>query len=152
MKKITTFAMLPLITLASCSKDTTPVVTPEANPVANEAIPEANPVANETLNTQITTTTNETGIVIKQFRLTYDLPDGQPLAFNGDIEIENGKIKSINFPEYDLSNDASYEVKFAKAMQVDLIGKEIKWLQYDGMSGASLTTDAFNKYLTTINQ
>lgn len=159
MKKITTFAVLPLIALASCSKntETTPVVIPEVTPVSNTET--VTPVENKdmvqsgTLNEDITSSTTDTAwVVTKEFKLTYDLPDGKPLAFNGNLEIEAGKVKAVNFPEYDLTKDVTYEVKFAKKMQIDLVWKEIKWLQYDGMSGASLTTNAFNTYLNTINK
>lgn len=159
MKKITTFAVLPLIALASCSKDTvtTPVVIPEVTPVTNTET--VTPVENTEmtqswkLDENITSSTTDTAwVVTKEFKLAYDLPDGKPLVFNGNLEIEAGKIKAVNFPEYDLENAQTYEVKFAKKMQIDLVWKEVKWLQYDGMSGASLTTGAFNKYLNTINK
>lgn len=154
MKKIAVLATLPVIALASCGKEdnqkkevvnNAPINTQTQN---NTTVKESSPV-NENINT---TTTNETWLVKKEFKLTYDLPDGRPLKFNWNLEIENWIIKSVNFPEYDLTNDVTYEVKFAKEMQINLVGKTLKWLQYDGMTGASLTTDAFNAYLNTINK
>lgn len=160
MKKIQALALLPIIALASCGKgeetktETTPTpsevaipeVTPEVTVVTQESTP-------ETLNENIATaTTQETWVSTKEFNLTYNLPDGRPLEFSGNLEIENGKIISVNFPKYDLTNPQSYEVKFAVKLQSDIIGKEVKGLQYDGMSGASLTTNAFNEFLNTINK
>jgi hypothetical protein len=114
---------------------------------------ENNNIQNVPLNPQINSwVTDSTWIKIEEFKLTYNLPDGRPLKFNWNIEIENGKIKSLHFPELNLNDEKSYDVKFAKKMQSDLIWKEIKWLQYDGMTGASLTTNAFNTYLNTINK
>ncbi|MDD5769436.1 MAG: hypothetical protein PHE25_00560 [Candidatus Gracilibacteria bacterium] len=164
MKKITTLAILPLMALASCSKNEEKVETPKNTPIetTQQTTPEvATPTevtnsgteTQEILNQNISTgITNESGVSIKEFKLTYNLPDGKPLNFNGNLEIEGGKIKSVNFPEYDLINDQSYEVKFAQKLQSDIVGKEIKGLQYDGMSGASLTTNAFNEFLNTINK
>lgn len=157
MKKITTFAVLPLIALASCSKDTnTQYTSEENNPVTNtENVTPENTEMTQSwkLDENITpSTTDAAWVVTKEFKLMYDLPDGKPLKFNWSLEIEAGKVKAVNFPEYDLENAQTYEVKFAKKMQIDLVWKELKWLQYDGMSGASLTTDAFNSYLNTINK
>lgn len=160
MKKIASIAILPIIALASCGKNEetkvemtqTPseVATPEVSPEVN-VVSEVS--SGETLNENVaTTTTEQTGSTVKEFNLTYNLPDGRPLEFSGNIEIEDGKVKSVNFPKYDLTNPQSYEVKFAIKLQSDIVGKEVKGLQYDGMSGASLTTNAFNEFLNTINK
>ncbi|MDD5213339.1 MAG: hypothetical protein PHG82_02855 [Candidatus Gracilibacteria bacterium] len=154
MKKIAALAVLPVIALASCGKtETVKQVTSTPTPSngnGNQNNTNAqNNSLNPNINTQVTTTA---GITTKEFNLSYNLPNGKPLSFNGNLEIENGAIKAVNFPTYDLVNDKSYEVQFAKKMQADLIGKTVKGLQYDGMSGASLTTKAFNDFLNTINK
>lgn len=154
MKKIAALAVLPVIALASCGKtETVKQVTSTPTPSngnGNQNNTNAqNNSLNPNINTQVTTTA---WITTKEFNLSYNLPNGKPLSFNWNLEIENWAIKAVNFPTYDLVNDKSYEVQFAKKMQADLIGKTVKWLQYDGMSGASLTTKAFNDFLNTINK
>jgi hypothetical protein len=104
---------------------------------------------NPNINTRVTTTT---WLTKKEFNLSCNLPNGKPLTFNWNLEIENWSVKAVNFPEYDLVNGKSYEVQIAKKMQADLIWKTVKWLQYDGMSWASSTTKAFNDFLNTINK
>lgn len=153
MKKIVVLASLPVIALSSCGKEdnqkkeivnNTAVNTQTENKAVQETAP---------LNENISSwTTNESWLTIKEFKLTYDLPNGKPLNFNWSLEIENWVIKKVNFPEYDLENAKTYEVKFAKKIQSDLVWKTLKWLQYDGITWASLTTKAFNEYLNTINK
>ncbi len=152
MKKIAALAVLPVIALASCGKtETIKQVTSTPTPSngnQNNANAQNNSL-NPNINTQVT---NTAWITTKEFNLSYNLPNGKPLSFKWNLEIENWNVKSVNFPEYDLINWKTYEVQFAKKMQADLIGKQVKWLQYDGMSWASLTTKAFNDFLNTINK
>lgn len=154
MKKIAVLAVLPTIALASCGKSENASQNQAQNNAPANNTQNANiPVKDQTLNPNINTqVTSSDWITTKDFNLSYNLPDGRPLTFKWNLEIENWAVKAVNFPAYDLVNDKSYEVEFAKKMQADLIGKQIKWLQYDGMSGASLTTKAFNDFLNTINK
>ena len=152
MKKIAILATLPVIALSSCGKEEVKnnemPKTPVNNQTENKQVQE-NVQLNENINSG---TTNTSGIEVKEFKLTYDLPNWKPLQFNWNLEIENWIIKSVNFPEYNLEDAKTYGVKFAKKMQGDLVGKQLKWLKYDWMSWATLTTDAFNAYLNTINK
>ena len=154
VKKIAIIAVLPAIALASCGKsenasqNQTQNNTP-ANNTQNANTSANNQALNQNINNQVT---NTAWITTKNFNLTYTLPDGRPLTFKWNLEIDAGVIKLVNFPDYDLVNGKTYEVQFAQKMQKDLVWKQIKWLQYDGMSWASLTTKAFNDFLNTINK
>ncbi len=149
MKKFTALAILPVIFLTSCSETEQKVSTDKT--VSNS--PNIETKENNSLDNNISTQiTDSSGMVKKEFNLSYNLPDWRPLSFNWNLEIQNWVITAINFPEYNLTYGQWYEVEFAKKLQKDLIWKQIKGLQYDWMTWASLTTKAFSDYLSTINK
>ena len=84
--------------------------------------------------------------------LLYESPGGReenPVS----ITLENGIITKIDF-QVQTQIDASirYQQQFAKELPAVIVGKKITGLQIDKLSGASLTTDAFNAALLKLSQ
>ena len=151
MKKITTLAMMPLFALASCWQDATNVES--ASWTTNQSAVEWTQTSTSTtLNSNISSSVATTWKVDKTFEETYALPNWSTASVKWFLTINDWKVESIAFDWLDLSNDKNPVVTFAKWISSKIVGQSVKGLQVDTISGASLTTEAFNKFLNTINK
>ncbi len=84
--------------------------------------------------------------------VVYSVPDG----FNRlklSVKLENGKIVDANVTQSDIDEESrKYDRRFQSAYKSFLLGQEIDSLKLDIVSGASLTSGAFNDALEKIRQ
>lgn len=152
MKKIAIAAMLPVIALASCNKETNQEETKTLDSTStstneNISVETSSWVENVELNQWIVSSeTSQNWEEVKYFSQNYVLPNSETATLSWKMTIVDGKITSIEFPDVDLESGYP-QATFAKAIWEKVIWKEIAWLQVDAVSGASLTTMAFNEYL-----
>ncbi|MCX8035348.1 MAG: FMN-binding protein [Candidatus Dojkabacteria bacterium] len=102
-----------------------------------------------------TTVTNQTSTYKNGSYTTevaYSVPDG----FNKlklSIKLENGKITEVNVTQSDIDSESKkYDRRFQSNYKSFVINQDIDNLRLDVVSGASLTTDAFNNALEKIRQ
>lgn len=150
MKKIATIAVLPIIALASCSKEeqtlensietTNTQNTTELNTISNE----------ETLNQDISSTTTDSETIDNEraFEFNYEIW-GNIVPVKWKFILEEGKVKDMIFEGIDLTQESPLS-SFAKNAPAQVIWKELKWLQIDTVSGASYVTIWFNQFLSTL--
>lgn len=139
-------AVTGLALLASCGNNSTPTVekTPEVTPVVETTTPVVEPVAD-------VTTTEHKG------KVAYTIPAGEVVA-EFEIELDsNGNIvdagaELVSLPEGDKMSEGMIE-HFNEAIDNLVIGKKLSDIQtLDAVAGASVTTDAFKKFASTVNQ
>lgn len=85
--------------------------------------------------------------------LEYESPGGiekNPIT----LTVENGVIRSVNVEVVtDIAASVEYQQNFAKEIGGKVIGKKLSELgEIDRVSGASLTTDAFNEAVKKLQQ
>lgn len=84
--------------------------------------------------------------------VVYSVPDG----FNRlklSVKLENGKVVDVNVTQSDIDGESrGYDRKFQSSYKSFVIGQDIDNLKLDIVSGASLTTGAFNNALEKIRQ
>ena len=120
--------ILSLATLASC---TTQNATTETTPVSITPTP-----------TTVTPTQTGKTIVIHK---SYSLGDEDTATLNGSMVVNNDTITSIT-----IDNPKGPIKIFADGVSEKVVGKSLKNLQIDTVSGASLTSAAFNEFLKTV--
>jgi hypothetical protein len=81
----------------------------------------------------------------------YKTPGGlHAVGFN--ITVTDGKISGVRItPSNDNEVSTKFQVKFGEEVSKSVIGKTAKDLNIDIVSGASLTTKAFNEFITDIS-
>jgi hypothetical protein len=81
----------------------------------------------------------------------YKTPGGlHAVGFN--ITVTDGKISGVRVtPSNDNEVSTKFQVKFGEEVSKSVIGKTAKDLKIDVVSGASLTTKAFNEFITDIS-
>lgn len=128
------------VALSACSKESpeNPSELP-SGPSAVPAVPE-NPMPQEG-EPQASSSQYE----VLEFDQPYSIGDAQA-AFKGKILLENGIVKSIEVPDA-----KGPQAAFLEGVAEVAYGKPVKGLQIDTISGASLTTAAFNEFLKTVN-
>lgn len=170
MKKLGYIALLAIV-LASCSKtEQTPVETPTTDTTSSDTTSSVENTSNEELNenialnetsngestsTEVTSTesTWETATVATtqsssekvNFDAGYTIPNGMNVSMTWYLEVKDWVIVWVGWME----NAQGPQKNFAEWVWAKVIWKEIKGLQIDTISWASLTTAAFNKYLET---
>lgn len=152
MKKIAIAAILPVIALTSCNKE--PIQSEKVDldasfpeTVENISSETNSWVENVELNSWIVSSeTSQNWEEVKYFWQNYVLPNGETATLAWKMTVVEWKITSIEFPDVDLESGYP-QATFAKAIWEKVIWKELTWLQVDAVSGASLTTMAFNEYL-----
>jgi len=88
---------------------------------------------------------------VRSFSFTYIAPDGKTVVpVKGQMEITDGKIHSFTVDGANIDTPKTPIDSFAKNAPAVLIGKEIKGLNINAVSGASYVTKGFNEYLKTI--
>ncbi|MGE4443554.1 MAG: hypothetical protein AB7E37_01005 [Candidatus Altimarinota bacterium] len=155
MKKIGALAILPIIALASCGKEE--VVTPEVTTPVENNTPEVQNVNveeqsnTENLNQNISSveTDSETQDTERLFAFSYE-EDGNIIPVSGKFLLENGKITGIVVDGVDVENDRTPLASFARNVPSQIVGKELKGLQVDTVSGASYVTVGFNNFLSSL--
>lgn len=143
-------AVTGLALLASCGNNSTPTVekTPEVTPVVETTTPVVEPVVEPVADV---TTTEHKG------KVAYTIPAGEVVA-EFEIELDsNGNIvdagaELVSLPEGDKMSEGMIE-HFDEAIDNLVIGKKLSDIQtLDAVTGASVTTDAFKKFASTVNQ
>lgn len=148
MKKIATLAVLPVIALASCSKNEEVVnVTP--TPLESENSTQEQLSTQENLNQNISSTSvdSETMETEKSFEFSYE-KDGNIIPVSGKFVLENWVVTEMIIDWVDLNTNTPL-ASFAKNAPAQIIWKELKWLQIDTVSWASYVTTWFNSFLAT---
>ena len=139
-------SLLSLATLASCttSSNTTVQTTP--------TVPET---TNTTMSPEkVATVTNTPATpseVAQTKELTYKSPAGTE-SIKVNMTTKDGVITSVTATPL-ATNPISLKMQtaFAGGVSKSVVGKAVKGLKVDTVSGASLTTGAFNAYLATMN-
>lgn len=153
MKKLTTLAILPVIALASCSKNqevkvedtTTPDNTSQTQEVKTE-----NTTNTEILNENVAKTTTDTenaGEV--NFEFIYEI-QGNKVPVKWKYTLTEGKVSDISIDGANTTNPQTPIDKFAVWVWEKVIWKELKWLKIDTVSWASYVTEWFNQFLSTL--
>ncbi|EKE28162.1 MAG: hypothetical protein ACD_3C00086G0006 [uncultured bacterium (gcode 4)] len=153
MKKFTALAVFPLIALASCTetKETTPTTILDAPNNEIKSVSTAWTENTENLDENISsvTTDSATAESEKTFEFSYEIW-GKNVPVKWKFLLKDWKVTSMTFDWVDL-NWKWPLVEFAKNAPAQVIWHELKWLKIDVVSWASLTTEWFNKFLSTVN-
>lgn len=151
MKKITTLAVLPILALASCGtkNDTITEVKTSQTPETNtSAVTKTEPQVQD-LNPKVGFS-EESGA--KPINFDYTLPNNQKVQVTWTIIIQSWAVAWISLDWVDASKSDTPIQKFASTTFPKIVWEPIKGLKVDSVSGASLVSEAFNNYLTTINK
>ena len=129
---------LAVIALASCTKEEAPSsvqpagVTPSAPAAAPDSAPAAVPSAS--------------GSAVRTIEFEQPYASGDKTAtLKGRMVLENGIVKSVEVP-----GAQGPQATFAAGIADEAYGKPVKGLQIETISGASLTSAAFNEFLKTV--
>lgn len=134
--------VVPLVMLASislltaCTEPTAPAVVPPAPPVSSEpaAVVTPPPAAAQSV-TKIVTYPSPAGVDEVEFSVT----------------VEGGVIKSASSRTLATNDGSKYnQDNFASAVSAKVVGKSVKDLDLDVIGGASLTTEAFEKFVKSL--
>ncbi len=150
MKKLATIAVLPIIALASCSKEEQTLETSlETNNTQNTNELNTNSTE-ETLNQDISSTTTDSETIgsEKTFEFNYE-KDGYIIPVSGKFILENWIVKEMIVNGADINWETPLD-SFAKNAPEQVIGKALNGLQVDTISGASYVTIWFNQFLSTL--
>lgn len=132
--KASVLSVLSLATLASCT-------TQEAEKAAAPAPVVPNPTA--TVDTA-SGVVKKTIVISKTYSYGADADDTATIY--GNMIVSDGVVESITI------DDPKGAVKvFADGISTKVVGKTLSGLTVDTVSGASLTTAAFNDFLKTVN-
>lgn len=130
---------LAVIALASCTKEEAPSsvqpagVTPSAPAAAPDSAPAAVPSAS-----------GSSAARTIDFEQPYAIGD-KTATLKGRMVLENGIVKSVEVP-----GAQGPQATFAAGIADEAYGKPVKGLQIETISGASLTSAAFNEFLKTV--
>lgn len=150
MKKLATIAVLPIIALASCSKEEQTLETSlETNNTQNTNELNTNSTE-ETLNQDISSTTTDSETIGSErtFEFNYE-KDGYIIPVSGKFILENWIVKEMIVNGADINWETPLD-SFAKNAPEQVIGKALNGLQVDTISGASYVTIWFNQFLSTL--
>lgn len=150
MKKIATIAVLPIIALASCSKEEQTLETSlETTNTQNTTELNTNSTE-ETLSQDIssTTTNSETIDNERAFEFNYEIW-GNIVPVSWKFILENWIVKEMIVNGADINWETPLD-SFAKNAPEQVIGKALNGLQVDTISGASYVTIWFNQFLSTL--
>ena len=152
MKKLSVLTLLPVIALTSCSK-----VDTEENKNLNsdssmqeltwtkEVVIESK----DELNNQITSTiTTDENTEIIEVNAPYELPNWDKVRLEFYMEVKNWVVVWM----WGISWKKWAQEKFVNWIIDQIVWKELKWLQVDTVSWASLVSYAFNEFLNTVNK
>lgn len=128
---------LAVIALASCTKEETPSVpsvpTADVAPAASNAQADVAP----------TPSGSEVSRTV-EFEQPYSIGTNTA-TLKGRMVLENGIVKSVEIPDA-----KGPQATFAAGIADEAYGKPVKGLQIETISGASLTSAAFNEFLKTV--
>lgn len=149
---------LAAIALVGCAKEEAKVPAPiqpaSVTPSDVQTVPSASAPAlastgTETASSTGTESTASSGTVSAtrtvEFAQPYDIGSNKAVL-KGRMVLENGIVKSVEVPEA-----KGPQATFAEGVGAVAYGKPVKGLQIDTVSGASLTSAAFNEFLKTVD-
>ncbi len=125
------------VALSACSKDSA-VESPANAPDGSAVIP----VDPKVSAPELPSPASEYEVL--EFDQPYSIGENQA-SFKGKILLENGIVKSV-----EVSDAQGPQAVFAEGIAEAVYGRPVKDLQIDTISGASLTTAAFNEFLKTV--
>lgn len=137
---------LAALALVGCNKEETPVPAP-VQPTAVTPSAETNPAptaAPALVSTGVNAAPAATAERTVEFNQPYSL-GAQTAYLKGRMVLENGIVKSVEVP-----GAQGPQATFAAGIGEAAYGKPVKGLQIDTISGASLTSAAFNEFLKTV--
>lgn len=153
MKKLTTLAVLPVIALASCSKNEEVKVedtTTQENSAQTQEV-KVEETTTTWLNENVAkTTTDSENSSEKAFEFIYEI-QGNKVPVKWKYTLVDSKVTSITIDWANTQNPQTPIDKFAVWVWEKVIGKELKWLKIDTVSWASYVTAWFNQFLSTFN-
>lgn len=138
-------SLLSVATLASC---TTPGNTTLETPKTPEV---AAPTPTAEAPATVTSTPATPSEAVQTKEISYQSPAG-PESMKVSITTKDGVITSVTATPL-ATNPISLKLQtaFADGVSKSVVGKAVKGLKVDTVSGASLTTGAFNAYIASIN-
>ena len=84
--------------------------------------------------------------------VSYSVPHGETNTIDVEITIKNGVVSSVNTDnDYADHESGSYISSFEGSISSKVVGKALSELSLSRVGGASLTTSAFKKAITTIS-
>lgn len=119
--------------LVGCTKEEVQVPAPVAAPALVSTGVSAAPSASDSIPVRSI-----------DFEQPYDIGTNTAML-KGRIVLENGIVKSVTVPDA-----KGPQAAFAAGIADEAYGKPVKGLQIESISGASLTTVAFNEFLKTV--
>lgn len=138
---------LAALALVGCTKEEVPApiqpvsVTPSA--VENPA-PAAGPALVSSGVAAAPSASDSGAVRAIDFEQPYDIGTNKAVL-KGRLVLENGIVKSVTVP-----GAQGPQATFAAGIADEAYGKPVKGLQIETISGASLTTAAFNEFLKTV--
>ena len=131
-KHLSTLTLLSLIVLTGCTNNNDPIAS---NKISSPIVPEG-------------TVKTIPGDTTKTGELRYKSPAGDETV-NISMSLNNGIITSVSATPL-ATNPKSIRMQtgFSANISQNVVGKALRGLKVDTVSGASLTTAAFNDFLT----
>lgn len=126
LKKLTAASALAALALVGCAKEE--VQTPAASNETSAGQQAASGSASKTV----------------AFEIPYEVGSNK-VMMKGRMVLENGIVKSVEVP-----GAMGPQATFVAGVEKEAYGKPVKGLQVDTISGASLTTAAFNEFLKSV--
>lgn len=141
---------LAALALVGCTKDEAPAPAPiqpvSITPAAVETQAPAAVPAVTSSGVAAAPSASESGAVRAiDFEQPYDISTDKKAVLKGRLVLENGIVKSVTVP-----GAQGPQATFAAGIADEAYGKPVKGLQIETISGASLTTAAFNEFLKTV--
>lgn len=149
---------LATLFLAACNPQAT--TTPEASPVAQISPAPENPAASPISSTAPTTSASPTasGLSVKMAAKTYDetvtyqTPGGnEEVRFMLSVDSTEKIVDAQAEVKGKGATTQQMQTKFKEALPEAVVGKQVEGLKVDRVGGASLTSGAFNKFLTELD-
>lgn len=140
---------LAALALVGCTKEEAPVPAPiQPVSITPSAVENPAPVAGPALASSgvaAAPSASDSGSVRAiDFEQPYDIGTNKAVL-KGRLVLENGIVKSVTVP-----GAQGPQATFAAGIADEAYGKPVKGLQIETISGASLTSAAFNEFLKTV--
>lgn len=147
-KQISIATLLSLLVLTGCTNNTAPKTdTPAAAPTSQDTPAEQSSETVASVSSTIATPKD----VMQTKEISYMSPAGSE-TIKVSLTTKDGVITSVTATPL-ATNPISLKLQtaFAGDVSKNAVGKAIKGLKVDTVSGASLTTAAFNEFLASVN-
>lgn len=135
---------LAALALVGCTKEEVSVPAP-IQPVSITPSAVENPAPAENPAIAAPAASDSGSVRAIDFEQPYDISTDKKAVLKGRLVLENGIVKSVSVP-----GAQGPQATFAAGIADEAYGKPVKGLQIETISGASLTSAAFNEFLKTV--